>query len=58
MIDLAHRLRIKAVAEWVQDEAAAAMLRDWNCDYIQGALTGLASSDRPWLASQTKIAAL
>ncbi len=50
MIDLAHRLRIQAVAEWVQDEAAAALLRDWGCDYMQGAFTGLASGDRPWLA--------
>ncbi|WP_168197717.1 bifunctional diguanylate cyclase/phosphodiesterase [Pseudolabrys sp. FHR47] len=58
MIDLAHRLRIKAVAEWVQDEAAAALLRDWNCDYIQGAFVGLASSDRPWLGGQNKKATL
>ena len=24
------------------------MLRDWGCDYIQGRLIGLASSQRPW----------
>ena len=48
LIDLARRLEIKTVAEWVQDEAAAEMLRDWGCDYIQGRLTGLASSHRPW----------
>ena len=48
LIDLARRLEIKTVAEWVQDEAAAVMLRDWGCDYIQGRLTGLASSHRPW----------
>ncbi len=48
LIDLAWRLEIKTVAEWVQDEAAAEMLRDWGCDYIQGRLTGLASSHRPW----------
>jgi len=56
MIDLAHRLRIKAVAEWVQDETAAQMLRDWNCDYIQGALIGLASSDRPWQVNAVRTA--
>jgi diguanylate cyclase (GGDEF)-like protein len=50
LIDLARRLEIKTVAEWVQDEAAAVMLRDWGCDYIQGRFTGLASSHRPWLA--------
>jgi EAL domain-containing protein (putative c-di-GMP-specific phosphodiesterase class I) len=48
LIDLARRLKIKTVAEWVQDEAAAAMLRDWGCDYIQGRLIGLASAARPW----------
>jgi diguanylate cyclase (GGDEF)-like protein len=48
LIDLARRLQIKTVAEWVQDDEAASMLRDWGCDYIQGRLTGLASSARPW----------
>jgi diguanylate cyclase (GGDEF)-like protein len=48
LIDLARRLDIKTVAEWVQDEPSASMLRDWGCDYIQGRLIGLASSERPW----------
>ena len=48
LIDLARRLNIETVAEWVQDEDAASMLRDWGCDYIQGRLIGLASADRPW----------
>jgi len=48
MIDLARRLGIKTVAEWVQDEESASTLRDWGCDYIQGRLIGLASSMRPW----------
>jgi diguanylate cyclase (GGDEF)-like protein len=48
LIDLARRLNIKTVAEWVQDEEAAKLLRDWGCDYIQGRLIGLASSERPW----------
>ncbi|MBH5385955.1 bifunctional diguanylate cyclase/phosphodiesterase [Bradyrhizobium diversitatis] len=48
LIDLARRLDIKTVAEWVQDEEAAGMLREWGCDYIQGRLIGLASADRPW----------
>ena len=48
LIDLARRLNIKTVAEWVQDEEAASLLRDWGCDYIQGRLIGLASSRRPW----------
>jgi diguanylate cyclase (GGDEF)-like protein len=48
LIDLALRLQIKTVAEWVQDEEAASLLRDWGCDYIQGRLIGLASVERPW----------
>src|SRR3954447_25368458 len=42
LIDLARRLQIETVAEWVQDEEAAVMLREWGCDYIQGRLIGLA----------------
>jgi EAL domain-containing protein (putative c-di-GMP-specific phosphodiesterase class I) len=48
LIDLARRLQIKTVAEWVQDDEAATMLRDWGCDFIQGRLIGLASPERPW----------
>jgi diguanylate cyclase (GGDEF)-like protein len=51
LIDLCHRLEIETVAEWVQDEASATMLREWGCNYIQGRLTGLASADRPWLGA-------
>ena len=48
LIDLSRRLGIKTVAEWVQDEQSALMLRGWGCDYIQGKLIGLASPERPW----------
>jgi diguanylate cyclase (GGDEF)-like protein len=48
LIDLARRLQIKTVAEWVQDEESAELLRDWGCDYIQGRLIGLAAAERPW----------
>lgn len=51
MVDLAHRLGLKTVAEWVQDEEAAALLQGWGCDYIQGRLTSLASTQRPWEAT-------
>jgi len=51
LIDLAKRLKLKTVAEWVQDEAAAKTLEAWGCDYLQGALIGLASTERPWIAS-------
>ena len=48
LIDLSGRLGHRTVAEWVQDEAAAALLAGWGCDYLQGALVGLASTERPW----------
>lgn len=51
LIDLARRLHIETVAEWVQDETSAALLRDWGCNYLQGRLLGLASMERPWLAA-------
>jgi EAL domain-containing protein (putative c-di-GMP-specific phosphodiesterase class I) len=57
LIDLARRLDIKTVAEWVQDEQSAVMLRDWGCDYIQGQLIGLASPARPWSGSEAVPAA-
>ncbi len=49
LIDLAKRLKLATVAEWVQNEEAARMLEVWGCDYLQGALVGLASTERPWL---------
>jgi len=52
LIDLARRLGLKTVAEWVQDEEAAAILAEWGCDYLQGALVGLASAERPWVGAQ------
>jgi len=51
LIDLARRLNLATVAEWVQDEEAAAILADWGCDYLQGHLIGLATLDRPWAHS-------
>jgi diguanylate cyclase (GGDEF)-like protein len=49
LIDLSHRLGLKTVAEWVQDEEAAKLLAGWGVDHLQGALIGLANGDRPWL---------
>jgi diguanylate cyclase (GGDEF)-like protein len=57
LIDLARRLEIKTVAEWVQDEEAAGLLRDWGCNYIQGRLIGLASAERSWDAQAARPAA-
>lgn len=57
LVDLARRLKIKTVAEWVQDEEAAQLLRDWGCDYIQGRLIGLAGAERPWQQPAAKLPA-
>ena len=57
LVDLARRLKIKTVAEWVQDEEAAQLLRDWGCDFIQGRLIGLAAAERPWEKSTEKLPA-
>lgn len=42
LLALAQQMNIQTVAEWVQNETAAAMLLEWGCDYFQGALSGLA----------------
>ncbi|HEX5510040.1 MAG TPA: bifunctional diguanylate cyclase/phosphodiesterase [Pseudolabrys sp.] len=47
MIDLSRRLGLKTVAEWVQDEDTARALEALGCDYLQGALIGLALPQRP-----------
>ena len=54
LIDLAKRLNLSTVAEWVQDDEAAKTLRDWGCDYLQGALIGLATTERPWRTGVAK----
>lgn len=48
LLDLAQRLGLTTVAEWVQDEEAARLLADWGCDYLQGKLIGLADITPPW----------
>jgi EAL domain-containing protein (putative c-di-GMP-specific phosphodiesterase class I) len=46
LLDLSRRLNLQTVAEWVQDEEAAKLLAGWGCDYLQGALVGLATGER------------
>jgi EAL domain-containing protein (putative c-di-GMP-specific phosphodiesterase class I) len=43
LIDLARHIGIPIVAEWVEDEATARMLRDWGVDYLQGDYFGAAT---------------
>jgi len=45
MLDLARGLKLKTVAEWVQDEQSAAILAAWGCDYLQGVHIALSRLD-------------
>jgi len=51
LIDLGRGLGLETVAEWVGDEATAAMLAGWGCHYIQGVLPGMAALERPGAAA-------
>ena len=48
LIDLARAFNFKSVAEWVETEEDAALLREWQVDYLQGNLFGEASLTPPW----------
>jgi diguanylate cyclase (GGDEF)-like protein len=48
LIELGRSLGLSTVAEWVQDEEAAAVLAEWGCDYLQGDLIARAQIERPW----------
>jgi diguanylate cyclase (GGDEF)-like protein len=52
LLDLARRLKLKTVAERVQDEEAARILAENGCDYLQGKLIGLAALERQIAASR------
>jgi diguanylate cyclase (GGDEF)-like protein len=54
LVELGQRLNLATVAEWVQDERAAKLLEEWGCNYLQGALVGLATTRRPWLGALTQ----
>jgi diguanylate cyclase (GGDEF)-like protein len=43
LLDLAKHLKVKTVAEWVQDAESAAMLAEWGVDYLQGEFCGHAT---------------
>lgn len=59
LIDLAHHLELKIVAEWVEDEETARILREWDVDYFQGALFGSAETapSAPCAPEPEKVAA-
>jgi diguanylate cyclase (GGDEF)-like protein len=44
LTDLAKHLGLKIVAEWVEDETTAELLREWGVDYFQGSHFGSAET--------------
>ncbi len=48
LIDLARTLGMKTVAEWVETEEDASLLRLWKVDFMQGNLFGEAQLEPPW----------
>ncbi len=48
LIDLAKNFKLKTVAEWVEHERDAEVLRNLGVDYLQGFLYGAAMVEQPW----------
>ena len=48
LVDMAKRFNVEIVAEWVQKQEDADLLREWGVKYLQGHLYGVASIDPPW----------
>jgi len=48
LIDLAQKFDLKTVAEWVQTQDDAMLLKSWGIDYLQGAIYGEAVADPHW----------
>lgn len=48
LIDLSKKFNLKIVAEWIENEEDAELLRAWGVDYMQGHLLGEASIVPPW----------
>lgn len=47
LVELARNFDMTTVAEWVQDEATAALLAEWGVSHIQGELVGAATLTWP-----------
>jgi diguanylate cyclase (GGDEF)-like protein len=48
LIDLGRNFNLTTVAEWIETEEDAALLKSWGVDYLQGNLIAEASIDIPW----------
>ena len=60
-IDLGHSLGLTVVAEGVEDEATAAMLREYGCDFLQGFHISRPAAPGPlgpWLRTRTGTSAM
>jgi diguanylate cyclase (GGDEF)-like protein len=57
LIDMARTFGIQTVAEWVESEEDAVLLRDWGIDLMQGNLFGEAMLQAPWPAAKEAAAA-
>lgn len=55
-IDLARNFGLATVAEWVEDEEDAAMLKSWNVDFLQGFLYGQPEMQLPEKYRVTEVA--
>lgn len=57
LVELAGHLGVETVAEWVDDEMQASMLRDWGVTYLQGHLVGRAEVAEPLQVAPRRLAA-
>ena len=48
LLELAQNINIQLVAEWVENEQDAALLREWGVDALQGYLFGRPGEDGEW----------
>jgi diguanylate cyclase (GGDEF)-like protein len=51
LIDMARTFGMQTVAEWVESEDDAVLLREWQADFLQGSRFGEASLEAPWQAA-------
>jgi len=59
IIDLAHGLGLRVVAEGVEDEVTRDLLTNMNCDFLQGYLISRPQTERNlvgWLSARTAAA--
>ena len=57
LADLARHLGLTTVAEWVEDEEARRLLRDWGVDLLQGRLLGRPEIYEPPAVAKTALRA-